>query len=497
MSAATSSRLAPDLVALRSRTGAALIAATVLASAAGSLDASASQVAIPAIGRSLHAGVAGLQWTLTGYLLTVAALLLLSGALADRFGRRRLVTVGLCTMLVAQVGCALAPSIGVLIAARIVQGVGGAMVVPSSLAMLNGTLRSEDRARGIGIWAGLETLAISVGPYAAGWLVDNVTWRVVYLLSAPLILAGLVVLRRVPEITVQQDGQRVDVIGGALAVLGLGGLVYALTAGPDGGWLSARVILTAVIGVGALSALVVVERRRRAPMLRLSLFKSRQFDAINVATFVLYGALAAAAYLVFLQCELHLGYSAAQAGAALIPETVMFLLLAPISGALVARFGPRWLMVAGILIVGVGLILISGAHAGQSYAVAILPGALLWGIGIGIAVTPLTAAVLAAVPDADLGEASAVNDASARVGGLLVIALVPVLIGVTGGRTLAHALHDGFQPAMLVMAGLCGLAAVISAVFVSDERRRAPHMAPRAPDHGCAPQITEPSPARA
>jgi EmrB/QacA subfamily drug resistance transporter len=430
------------------------------------------------------------QWTLTGYLLAVAALLLLSGALADRFGRRRLVTVGLCTMLGAAVCCALAPSIGVLIGARIAQGIGGAMVVPSSLAMLNGTLRSEDRPQGIGIWAGLETLAISGGPYVAGWLVDDVTWRVVYLLSAPLILMGLVVLRQVPEITSERRREPIDMIGGALAVLGLGGLVYALTAGPGAGWLAVRVIVTAAIGVVALTVLAVVEGRRKAPMLRLALFASRQFDAINVGTFVLYGALAAAAYLVFLQCELHLGYSAAQAGAALIPETVMFLVLAPLSGTLVARWGPRWLMVAGILLVAAGLVLVSAAHRGESYAAAILPGAVLWGIGIGIAVTPLTAAVLAAVPDADLGEASGINDASARVGGLLVIALVPALIGATGGQTLAAALSGGFQPAMLVMAGLCGLAAVISAVFVSNERRSAPSKVRRASDHGPTVAVT-------
>jgi EmrB/QacA subfamily drug resistance transporter len=490
MNIATSSGVATDLVTLRSRSGAALIAATVLASAAGTLDATAPQVAVPAIGRALNAGVGGLQWALTGYLLTVAAFLLLSGALADRFGRRRLVTVGLCTMLVAAVGCSLAPSIGVLVGARVIQGIGGAMVVPSSLAMLNGTLRSEDRARGIGIWAGLETLAASVGPYVAGWLVDDVSWRAVFLLSAPLILIGLVVLRWVPDVTSGRRSEPVDTIGGVLAVLGLGGIVYALTSGPNAGWLTAPVVVSALVGASALVALVVVEGRRSAPMLRLSLFVSRQFDAINIGTFVLYGALGATSYLVFLECELHLGYSASAAGAALIPETVMFLLLAPVSGALVARVGPRWLMVAGILVVAGGFLLLSTAHAGESYAVAILPGAVLWGIGIGIAVTPLTAAVLAAVSDDDLSEASAVNDASARVGGLLVIALVPALIGVSGGQTLAGSLKNGFEPAMLVMAGLCVVAALISALFVSNERRWAPRMAPRAPDHGCALPIT-------
>ncbi len=365
------------------------------------------------------------------------------------------------------------------------------MVVPSSLAMVNGTLRSKDRARGIGIWAGLETLAVSVGPYTAGWLVDEVTWRAVYLLSAPLIILGLVALRRVPEITSERRGQRIDTIGGALAVVGLGSLVYALTAGPSDGWLTVQVIVTAVLGVGALATLLVVESRRRSPMLRLSLFASRQFDAINVATFVLYGALGAAAYLVFLQCELRLGYSAAQAGAALIPETTMFLVLAPISGTLVARLGPRWLMVTGMLLVAGGLIWISTAHRGESYVTAILPGALLWGLGIGIAVTPLTAAVLAAVTDADLGEASGINDASARVGGLLVIALVPALIGATGGEMLANGLRGGFQTAMLVMAGLCALAALISAVFVTNEWGSARVAAARAPDHGHASTITK------
>jgi EmrB/QacA subfamily drug resistance transporter len=476
----------PELVRLRSPQGAAVIGATVLASASGTLDATGIQVAVPAIGHHLHASVASLQWAVAGYLLTVASLLLLSGALADRFGRRRVVTTGLCVMLVAEIGSALAPSVDALIAARVIQGIGGGMVVPSSLAMLNATLRPADRARGIGIWAGLETLAASVGPYAAGALVDHVSWRVVFLLSGPLIVAGLVVLRWVPELASGRRGQSVDVVGGALAVLGLGSLVYALTAGPDAGWLAARVLIAGVVGIVALLALVLLEGRRPAPMLRLNLFASRQFDAINVATFVLYGALGAAAYLVFLECELRLGYSAAQAGAALIPETVLFLVLAPVSGALVSVFGPRWLMVAGILLVAGGFVWLAGAHAGGSYATSVLPGVLLWGAGIGVAVTPLTAAVLGAVSDSDLGEASAVNDASARVGGLLVIALVPLLIGVSGGRGLARALTGGFEPAMLVLAGLCAVAALISAGFVSDEKGPAPHIAPRAPDHGCA-----------
>jgi EmrB/QacA subfamily drug resistance transporter len=481
-------------VLLRSGAGAALIAATVLASLIGFLDASVVNVAVPAIGRSLGANVAALQWTLTSYLLAVAALLLLSGALADHFGRRRVLAAGLAVMLVASALCAAAPSVGLLIVARVVQGAGGALVVPSSLALLNGTLRPADRARGIGIWAGLATLGTTVGPYAGGWLTDHASWRALFLLNPPLILAGLIVLRYVPD---TGDGRRplsLDVPGAALAVAGLGGVIYALTAGPTSGWASAPVLVAAVAGAASLAALVPAERRRRAPMLRLSLFASRQFDAINVMTVLLYGALYAAGYLVTLQCELRLGYSAAQAGAALIPESAVFLFLAPVSGALVARAGPRWLMVAGILVIGAGFGWLSAAHPGEGYAAAILPGALLWGVGSGLCVTPLTAAVLAAVSDADLGEASAINDATSRVGGVVLIALVPALIGATGGRSIVRALAHGYQPAMIVLAALCAAAALVTALFVSDNRRPVLRLAPPPRCHGCAVPIPGPTP---
>ena len=221
-------------------------------------------------------------------------------------------------------------------------------------------------------------------------------------------------------------------------------------------------------------------------MLRLSLFVSRQFDAINVATVLLYGALGAASYLLFLQFELRLGYSAAQAGAALIPESAVFLVISPLSGALVSSVGPRWLMVSGILMVAVAFMWLSGAHSGGSYATTILPPVLLWGLGIGLTVSPLTAAVLAAVDDADLGEASAVNDTAARLGGVIVVAAVPVLIGASAGGTLGHALVHGYQPAMITLGALCVGAALVAALFVSDDRRAAgPQLAPAPRDHGC------------
>jgi MFS family permease len=234
-----------------------------------------------------------------------------------------------------------------------------------------------------------------------------------------------------------------------------------------------------------LLALVPAERRVRDPMIKLSLFASRQFSAINVATVVFYGALAAGGYLLVLRCQLTLGYSATQAGAVLIPSSVMFLVLSPLSGALVPRIGARRPMTAGILAVGGAFLWLAFAPGG-GYAETILPGALLWGIGLGLTVTPLTAAVLAAVRDTDLGEASAISDVAARLGGAVLTALVPVLIGVRADQGLAAALENGFRPAMIVLTVLCVVAAAISAVFVRDGHTAPTRFAAPAPFHGCA-----------
>ena len=473
-------------IAIRGRAGALLVAATVLASMVGFIDAYMINVAIPAVGRDLGTGVTGLQWVLTGYLVTVASMLLLAGALADHFGWRRLLMIGLGVMLIASLCCAAAPNTEALIAARVVQGVGGAMVVPSSLALLNGTLRPADRAKGIGIWAGLSTLGTTLGPYGGGWLIDHASWRYVFLLNVPLIAAALWVLRGVPEVSRPRRALSVDLLGALLTVVGLGGVIYALTAGPSDGWGSATVLVPGAVGVVCLAALVPVEQRQAAPMLRTALFRIRQFVAINAATVLFYGALSAASYLVVLQCQLQLGYSATEAGAALIPESVVFLLVSPFAGALVARVGVRWPMAAGILIVAGGFAWLSAASPGESYLSAILPGALLWGLGIGLTVAPLTAGVLAAVDDADLGEASAINDAASRVGGVVLIALVPALLGVGGSDDLVQPLGHRYQTAMLVMAALSVVAAVITLGYVARGRPPATQLPATPRVHGCA-----------
>jgi MFS family permease len=373
------------------------------------------------------------------------------------------------------------------VAARVVQGIGGALVVPSSLSLLNGTLRASDRARAIGIWAGISTLGTTLGPYGGGWLVDHASWRYVFLLNLPLIVAALWVLRSIPESGRGARPLSVDVVGGLLAVAGLGGVIYGLTAGPSLGWTAPPVVATIVVGALCLVALVPVEQRRHDPMLRTALFRSRQFDAINVATVLFYGALAAASYLVVLQCQLRLGYSATQAGAALIPESAMFLIVSPLTGSLVARVGTRWPMAVGILVVAAGFCWLSTASPGQPYVQAILPGALLWGLGIGLAVTPLTAGVLAAVDDADLGEAAAINDAASRVGGVVFIGLVPALLQAGRAETLAEPLAHGYSTAMLTMAGFSAAAALVTLFFVASRRVEVAMRTPAIPRiHGCA-----------
>jgi len=464
-------------VKLRSPGGVALVTATVLASMVGFVDAYMINVTVPAIGRELPASVTQLQWVLTGYLITVASLLLLAGALADHFGRKKVLIAGLLVMLVASVACAAAPGPGALIAARLLQGAGGALVVPSSLALLNGSLRAADRARGIGIWAGISTLGTTLGPYGGGWLVDHASWRWVFLVNVPLIGLALLVLARVPADDEERRPLSLDVVGALLAVVGLSGLIFALT---SSSWPAG------VLGVLCLVALVLVERRLKRPMLRTSLFTSRPFDAINVATVLFYGAIAAASYLVVLLCQLRLGYTATEAGAALIPESAVFLVVSPLAGALVARIGTRWPMAAGILLVAIGFVWLAAAQPGQPYVQAILPGAILWGLGLGLAVAPLTAGVLAAVPDGDLGEASAINDAASRVGGVVLVALVPALLGAGGAPGLAQPLAANYQSAMLVMAGLTVAAAALTALLVPSRRSTGQHAVPNPRLHTCA-----------
>ncbi len=325
---------------------------------------------------------------------------------------------------------------------------GAALVVPISLTLLNSTLLMADRARGIGAWPACQRSSPpSVPTSAAGWSITP-PWRWVFLLPLPLIVVALAALRQLPAASAKRRSPSIDVVGALLLVFGLGGAVYALTEAPRSGWSSTRVLIAVAIG-GLSFMLLVPFERRRTPMVRLSLFESRQFVAVNAVTLLVYGALSASGFLFVILCQLKLGYTATQAGAAFIPAAGLFVALSPLSGALVARIGPRWPVVAGIVLVAGSLLWLAQARPGSGYLNAVLPGVVAQGVGLGMMVPPLTAAVLAAVHDHEVGAASAINDAAAKVGAVAAVALVPVLIGVSAGSSLADSLTDGYRTAMI------------------------------------------------
>ncbi|MGH3096779.1 MAG: MFS transporter [Streptosporangiales bacterium] len=458
-----SERSAPAGVAFASPEGRGLIVAAILGSGVAFLDGSVVNVALPTIGRDLGGGFAVLQWVLDGYLLTLSALLLLGGALGDRYGRRRLFVLGLAVFTVASLACGLAPSGPALIVARLGQGIGGALLVPGSLAMIDATIRAEDRGRAIGTWAGLTGVASAIGPFVGGWLVEAVSWRLVFFINVPLAAAAVAAtLRYVPESRDDSATGRPDLVGAASITIGLAGVVFALIQGPAHGW-TALPVAAIVIGAIALVAFPFIERRQRVPLLPLVLFRSAQFVGANVATLTVYAALGGALFLLTLQLQLSMGYSAIYAGLATLPITVIMLLLSGRIGGLAQRTGPRLPMTVGPLVAGAGLALLSLARPGASYLGGVFPGVVVFGFGLAITVAPLTSAVLAAVDEHHVGAASGANNAISRLAGLLAVAVLPLAAGLD---TSGGSLGDGFATAMFISAALCGLGGLVAAMTV-------------------------------
>jgi EmrB/QacA subfamily drug resistance transporter len=438
-----------------------VLAAAVLGSAMAFLDGTIVNVAVPAIGADLDAGLAQLQWVLDAYLVTLTALLLLGGSLGDRYGRRRVFTIGVVWFAAASVLCGAATDVTMLIAARALQGVGGALLVPGSLALLSATVHPDDRPRAVGAWSGLTGVASAIGPFAGGWLVDAASWRWAFLVNAPLAVVVVVIARGVPD-SVDEDAPRhLDVTGAAIVAAGLGLLT---------GGLIEEVVAASLAGAALLLAFVVVERRSPAPMLPPSLFGSAQFTGTNLVTLAVYAGLGVAMFLVVVDLQLALGYSALEAGVSLLPITVLMLLLSARAGRLAQRTGPRLPLTAGPLLVAAGMLLLAGVGPGDRYVTSVLPGALVFGLGLSVTVAPLTAAVLAAVDEHHLGVASATNNAVARLAGLLAVAVVPSAAGVVldgpAGETIA-----GYRTAMVVAAVLAAAGSVAALATV---RRLAP-----------------------
>jgi EmrB/QacA subfamily drug resistance transporter len=450
-------------VALGTAPGRWLVVVTVLASGMAFLDATAVQVALPSIGRELDASLAGLQWTVTGYTLTLASLILLGGSLGDRYGRRRVFVIGVCWFAAASLLCGLAQNTGQLVAARALQGVGGALLTPGSLALIQSSFRPEDRARAIGLWSSLSGISGLIGPFLGGVMVDTVSWRLVFLLNVPLAVVIVAVSgRHVPESRDPAHHGRFDYAGAVLGTLALGGVTYALI-GAGENMLRVDVLASAAIGLAAGVAFVVRERRATDPMLPPRLFADRQFTGANLATLAVYGALGGSGLFLVLQLQTVLGYDATAAGAALLPTSLLIILLSPRAGALAQRIGPRLPMTVGPLIVAAGTAWFAGADGSTPYVVEILPGSLLQGLGMGIVVAPLTATVLGAAPDALAGIASGVNNAVARAAQLLAVAALPVAVGLSGDDYAdPAAFTSGFRTAMVVCAVLFAAGGVIS-----------------------------------
>lgn len=450
-------------VALGTAPGRWLVVVTVLASGMAFLDATAVQVALPAIGRELGSSLAGLQWTVTGYTLTLASLILLGGSLGDRYGRRRVFVIGVCWFAAASLVCGLAQSTGQLIGARALQGVGGALLTPGSLALIQSSFRPADRARAIGLWSSLAGIAGLIGPFLGGVLVDAVSWRLVFLINVPFaVVIAAVSGRHVPESRDDGGHGRFDVLGAALGALTLGGVTYALIAAGEA-LTRPDVLASAAVGVVAGVAFVRREQRAADPMLPLSLFRDRQFTGANLATLAVYGALGGSGLFLVLQLQTVLGYDATAAGAAMLPSIALITLLSPQMGALATRIGPRLPMTVGPLIVAAGTFWLAGVDGSAPYVVEVLPGSLLQGLGMAVTVAPLTATVLGAAPDAQAGIASGVNNAVARAAQLLAVAALPVMVGMSG-EDYAHpaAFTSGFRMAMIVCAALFAAGGLVS-----------------------------------
>jgi len=448
------------------------------------LDATVVGIALPAIGRDFRADVASIQWVVDAYTLTLAGLLLLGGSLGDTYGRRKVFTIGTIWFAIASLACGLAPNVATLIAARAVQGAGAALLTPGSLAIIEASFRKDDRPKAIGAWSGLGGVATAIGPFLGGWLISAVSWRLVFYINLPVAAAViLITARHVPESKAPGSGTgKIDKTGAVTISLALAGLTYGLIAAADSGWASAPVLTSLGIGVVLFAAFIVAERRASDPMLPLSIFRVRQFSAANAVTFVVYGALSGALFLVPVVLQEACGYSALQSGVALLPVTALMLTLSSRSGALAAKIGPRLQMTVGPLLIAGGLVLFTRIDSNGDYVTQVLPAVVVFGLGLAANVAPLTMTALSAVPAERAGLASAVNNDVARAAGLIAVAVLPVAAGITGDAyTHPTALLHGFHTAVLIAAAAAAAGGVLAAVTIRNPSTERPQLTPQGP----------------
>jgi EmrB/QacA subfamily drug resistance transporter len=415
--------------------------ATILGSSIVILDSSVVSVALPSIQRSLGGGLAGQQWVTNAYLLTLGSLILLGGSLGDIFGERRIFALGVGGFGATSLLCALAPSIGLLVAFRALQGVTGALLTPSSLAVIVATFPERERGPAIGTWTAWGTIAGALGPLVSGAILNVASWRWIFVINVPLVLVCLWLIQKaVPAGRPSTARRNVDVIGALLCVLGLGGSVFALIEQPRLGWSNFAVTGSLIGGVTLFVAFLLYESRARDPMLRLDLFRSRNFAVGNVETLALYGGLSALFFFLVLYLQQVAGYTPLESGLALLPESIVMFALSSRFGALADRIGPRLFMGVGPLIAGAGMLMLLTVGIRVSYTASVLPAILVFSLGLSMTVAPLTAAVLAGVHENEAGIGSAVNNAVARVAGLIATVTVGALVAAQFGSSLDHSL---------------------------------------------------------
>ncbi|MCC3771310.1 MFS transporter [Streptomyces sp. UNOC14_S4] len=469
-------------VRLGTRTGRAVLLTAVLGSGMAMLDGTVVNVALPHIGRDLNADLAVLQWTVNAYMLTLAGLILLGGALGDRFGRRRIFVLGVVWFALASLLCGVAPDAGVLIAARALQGVGGALLTPGSLALIQAVFHPDDRAGAVGAWSGLGGVAAAVGPFVGGWLVDGPGWRWVFLINLPVAAVCVpVALRHVPETRDPRSHGRFDVLGAVLGALALAAVTYALIAAPEKGF-SPWVVGPAVAGVLLGVAFWKVEKRRAEPMLPPGIFANRMFSSVNAVTVCVYAAFSGFFFLAVLQLQVVVGWSALVAGTALLPTTILMLLLSARSGRIAEGTGPRLPLTVGPLLCAAGMLLMTRVGPGAVYWRDVLPALVLLGMGMVVLVAPLTSTVLASVDVARAGLASGINNAAARAAGLIAVAALPLLAGMESGTYRdPAAFSEAFRRSMLYCAGVLVLGSVLALWAIRRVRRPVCH--PETPYH--------------
>ena len=415
--------------------------ATILGSSIAVVDGSVVSVALPAIQRSLGGGLAGQQWVSNAYLLTLGSLILLGGSLGDIFGERRVFSVGVAGFGVTSLLCALAPTIGFLVAFRALQGVSGALLTPSSLALIVATFPAKERGPAIGTWTAWGMIAGALSPLIAGGILNVGSWRWIFVINLPLVVVCLwLISRAVPPMVRAAPRRKVDVTGAVLCVFALGGPVFALIEQPRLGWSNLGVSGSLIGGVLLFAVFLFHESRTSDPMLPLSLFRSRNFAVGNVETLALYGGIPALFFFLILYLQQVAGYSALQSGLALLPQSIVMFALSRRFGALADRFGPRLFMGAGPVIAGGGLLLMLNIGVHVNYMTQVFPGLLLFSIGLAITVAPLTAAILAGVDESQAGIASGVNNAVARVAGLIATVALGAVVAAQFSSSLDHRL---------------------------------------------------------